>query len=198
MKKTFSILLAVILLFTSFAFTSIAEEAEDEEQYYFFTDSLLVLINRENSVYGKTYSPEFFDGDYVAKVTDLTYYGEEYADDLASDPDFRQILMLTLYQPSESVVDFLIESISGYPTVESAEYNLVEYWTPLGDVDGDNDVTSADARQILRFSVGLDDPTEEQEFFGDMDDDFMLTASDARLALRTAVGLETVYLFFNP
>ncbi len=59
-----------------------------------------------------------------------------------------------------------------------------------GDVDDSKDVTAADARSILRYSVGLDNPTDAQKLAADLDLDGAVTAADARTALRIAVGLE--------
>ncbi len=56
-----------------------------------------------------------------------------------------------------------------------------------GDVDGDGKVTAADARDILRASVGLEEVPSEA---GDIDGDGKVTATDAREALRISVGLE--------
>lgn len=56
-----------------------------------------------------------------------------------------------------------------------------------GDADGDGKITSADARLILRASVGLEDVLLER---GDLDGDGKITASDAREALRISVGKE--------
>ncbi len=56
-----------------------------------------------------------------------------------------------------------------------------------GDVDGDGKVTAADARLILRASVGLEEVSLEA---GDMDGDGKITASDARESLRKAVETE--------
>ena len=61
-----------------------------------------------------------------------------------------------------------------------------------GDVDGDGEVTAADARLVLRAAVELE-PIEEDDpvfYFVDIDADGALTAADARLVLRAAVELE--------
>ena len=62
----------------------------------------------------------------------------------------------------------------------------------VGDVDGDGNVTAADARPALRRAVGLEDYAEKSpEFLAcDADKDGSVTAADARLILRAAVGLE--------
>ena len=62
-----------------------------------------------------------------------------------------------------------------------------------GDVDGDGEVTTADARYILRYAVNLgnyDKVINSGNFkAADMDDNKEIETADARLALRTAVGL---------
>ncbi|MBR3767516.1 MAG: N-acetylmuramoyl-L-alanine amidase [Clostridia bacterium] len=65
----------------------------------------------------------------------------------------------------------------------------LEYIPPVivGDVDGDGKVTAADARLILRASVGLEEIDLET---GDIDGDGKITSSDARAALRISTGLE--------
>ncbi len=59
-----------------------------------------------------------------------------------------------------------------------------------GDVDADGTVTAADARAALRFSVSLDNPTDEQFLLADYDGNGTVTAADARMILRVSVGLE--------
>ncbi len=62
----------------------------------------------------------------------------------------------------------------------------------IGDVDGDNKVTSSDARLALRASVKLEKLDEIALLAADVDDDGAVTSSDARLILRASVGLETL------
>jgi hypothetical protein len=63
----------------------------------------------------------------------------------------------------------------------------------VGDVDGDGKVTTADARLILRYAVGLGSYdkviTALTEKFADMDGNAKIEPADARMALRAAVGL---------
>ena len=63
----------------------------------------------------------------------------------------------------------------------------------LGDVDGDGDITAADARSALRASVKLESYAEgSREFLAaDVDKDNALTSGDARLILRRSVGIKT-------
>lgn len=59
-----------------------------------------------------------------------------------------------------------------------------------GDVDYNNKIEAADARLILRASVGLETFDSTKNLIGDVDFDGKITAADARLALRCSVGLE--------
>ena len=60
----------------------------------------------------------------------------------------------------------------------------------LGDIDENGAIDAADARIILRASVGLEEITVSLVSRGDIDKDNELTSSDARTILRVAVGLE--------
>ncbi len=59
-----------------------------------------------------------------------------------------------------------------------------------GDVDEDGEVSSSDARIVLRASVGLEELSVVQKSRGDVDSDGVLSSSDARAILRVAVGLD--------
>jgi hypothetical protein len=61
-----------------------------------------------------------------------------------------------------------------------------------GDADTDGSVTPADARLVLRFSVGLDVFSDLQTILSDVDSDASVTPADARIVLRAAVGLEII------
>ena len=62
----------------------------------------------------------------------------------------------------------------------------------IGDVDNDGKVTASDARQILRYSICLEDISEENLPYGNPDFNQSITAADARLALRASVNLESL------
>lgn len=62
---------------------------------------------------------------------------------------------------------------------------------PIGDADGNGIVGDAsDARAALRYSAGLDTPTDAASAAADVDRDGAVTASDARMILRVSAGLE--------
>lgn len=81
----------------------------------------------------------------------------------------------------------LIMVLSIFPTTCFAATKV------LGDVDNDSNVSAADARLVLRCSVGLEVFTPEQTKNADVDGSPGITAADARLILRTSVGLETLH-----
>ena len=56
-----------------------------------------------------------------------------------------------------------------------------------GDVDGDGDVTSTDARLVLQAAVGKTPLTEKQKIAADMDGDGTVDSTDARTILQKAV-----------
>lgn len=60
----------------------------------------------------------------------------------------------------------------------------------IGDVNSDKKISAADARLVLRASVGLKKFSAEQIVLADIDNDGTVKASDARLILRASVGLE--------
>ncbi len=91
---------------------------------------------------------------------------------------------------SETETYFLL---SGKNTVANSNNQY-----PCGDADMNGTVSAADARTILRASVGL----EKLDFltypYANCDYDGKISASDARFALRASVGLEeTVYHSFS-
>ena len=65
-----------------------------------------------------------------------------------------------------------------------------------GDVDGDGEVTSADARMALRGSVKLENIEKGTAAFAaaDADGNGVLESGDARLILRASVKLEALPL----
>lgn len=63
-----------------------------------------------------------------------------------------------------------------------------------GDADLDETITAADARLILRCSVGLTELTGAALFAADRTQDGEIEAADARSTLRAAVKLEPIYV----
>jgi len=60
----------------------------------------------------------------------------------------------------------------------------------LGDMDGDGSPSAGDAIKILRFVVGLDQPTPTQAWLADTNGSGDIDGGDAIIVLRAVVGLE--------
>ncbi len=74
---------------------------------------------------------------------------------------------------------------------DEADSVLSEYTViVLGDVDGNGEIQSADARLALRASVSLEKIEGVYKIAADTDNNNELTATDARTILRKSVGLE--------
>ena len=58
-----------------------------------------------------------------------------------------------------------------------------------GDLDGDDTITAADALIVLRYSVKLEEYSDEQFLLSDVDSDGSITAADALDILRYSVNL---------
>lgn len=71
----------------------------------------------------------------------------------------------------------------------SADGTAVEV-TVKGDADDDGKLTSADARLVLRLSVGLEQRERFTLYACDYDEDGKTTSADARQILRSSVGLK--------
>lgn len=62
----------------------------------------------------------------------------------------------------------------------------------LGDANRDGTISAGDARQILRFSVGLDSPDLDDLTICDTDGDGAIGSYDARTVLRVVVGMDSL------
>lgn len=63
----------------------------------------------------------------------------------------------------------------------------------FGDINGDGNITAADARLVLRYSVGLEEFSYELLKRVDYYNTDTVTALNARTTLRLAVGLDSLY-----
>lgn len=61
----------------------------------------------------------------------------------------------------------------------------------LGDVNGDGKITSGDARLALRFSAGMELPTQAQKTAADLNKDGSVTLKDVKLILADCADLES-------
>lgn len=125
-------------------------------------------INRENEITDTDSDKETEQSSDIDSGNENKY--EETDSDVSSDnipPEKPQ-------EPHE-------DDFEDHETTDTGD-DLNAVW---GDIDGDMMVTSADALEVLRMSVGL----RSIDFKGDVDDDGHITSADALLILRRSVGL---------
>ena len=89
--------------------------------------------------------------------------------------------------------DYLLEVVNGTKYV-SIRFSIKEKTPPppevkRGDMDGDNEITVADALKALRIAAKLVAPTEDDIAIGDIDRDGEVTVADALKILRVAAKL---------
>lgn len=89
-------------------------------------------------------------------------------------------------------ITFETDHFSLYILFEAYDIDKIEIKQNIkkGDIDGNGKITAADARLVLRASVGLEKFSTAQTTAGDIDKNKKITAADARLILRASVGLE--------
>lgn len=63
-------------------------------------------------------------------------------------------------------------------------------YVPLGDIDFDGDVDTADARTALRGAIGLEKLTDAKIMAADLNGNGEIDTADARRILRKSIGLE--------
>ena len=85
---------------------------------------------------------------------------------------------------SEEASEEVSEDVSDETTTEKEEPTYV-----YGDVNGDGEVTAADARMILRVSAQLDTFNAAQTIAADVVKDGKILANDARRVLRLSAQL---------
>lgn len=188
MKKILSLFACFLLTLSSYTLTIYAKESGHEE---FDTSVVMVMIKKEYSGKGRIYYPSEFSDEFVEEVQFVACTEENNS--LFPIPGL-DVLALVLKEPSEENVLRLIEILKDNPLVEDVKRNgnsdiVYPALTVAGDADCNGKITAADARIILRISVGLEDEAGRQNQF-DTDYDGKVTAADARYILRVSVNLE--------
>jgi len=119
--------------------------------------------------------------------SEVDSYGKRYA--LRNHIPYVEISKFAI-KPADIVV---VDYNEYYPddTYESPDtpINDISPERIMGDIDGDDDITSIDALLILRASVGLEKLDDIQHMLGDLDGDTRLTSADSLTVLRYSVGL---------
>ena len=105
-----------------------------------------------------------------------------------AEKDGRKLLILTYGAATENDRYARVRDIFEYVFSNPSPVKT----SLMGDVNADGQISAADARLVLRASVGLEASTPLMLEKGDVDKNGSLTAADARLVLRASVGLETI------
>ena len=90
--------------------------------------------------------------------------------------------------------DFKIKGVKGsaaeiYANDNEFEFIEIKKAEITGDLDGDGEITSSDALNILQLVVSGENLTDEQKKLADMDGDGEITSADALYILQMVVGL---------
>lgn len=88
----------------------------------------------------------------------------------------------------DGMIWFETDHFSAYALVDESSENTTSY--AMGDVNGDNKITAADARLVLRVSAKLEKLSQEAMAVADATKDNKITAADARLILRVSAKLD--------
>lgn len=166
MKKPISFLLAIIMVFMLFQSSAFAETTPEE-----------TTVDPRTFWIGATEENISFE-----TIIEMFHNIKNNNSDDNVDP--RTFWIGTI--DDISFVDFLI-MIFGL-----SENKDVENQVLMGDVDGDGQISSADARLALRISVGLEDFSKDSTAFiaADIDKNGEINSSDARSILRASLGIE--------
>lgn len=153
---------------------SVIEQMADNELYY-----ITVILNEKTT--SETYA-EY--NKQILNESDIVYLGTTTPVSVVKLNKNDALRLIG----NEKVSAFFPAFFSAKPLV-----NFVVGSGIMGDADFSSEITSADARKILRYSAGLiqiDDNDAKRFYFqSDINFDGNITAADARLALRTAAKL---------
>lgn len=119
-----SIFILIILCFSACTQYSQFENATEEPSADYDTSTIIVMIKKEYSEFGKEYTPEDFDSKLIKKVTVLNQIN--LGDDTSGYDlnNWKLVLSLELREPSEENVQKSIEAAYKNPEVESAHKNF--------------------------------------------------------------------------
>ncbi|MCH5199184.1 MAG: leucine-rich repeat protein [Oscillospiraceae bacterium] len=140
----------------------------------------------------KEIAADAFDGCYVSYDPDEYSFVISSITVPASVTEFGDNCFALATFPDGTTYSPRIYAYAGTPAMtalENAGY-LVEIMPAMADLNGDGEITAADARIALRIAVKLDDADDALKAAADVDSDKRVTAADARFILRIAVGLE--------
>ena len=120
-------------------------------------------------------------------TTDLVIEGHCYSLIIITYDDIQMSLLNSSSDNEDIYSSLRVRKISSAKTPDDP----IEI-SNIGDLDNDGQITSADALDALRISVGIVEKTPENMALADVDSDGYVTANDALNIIRFSVGLSSV------
>ena len=159
--------------------------SNNSNHYYLFLPSTADL---NNLTLWHTFSSNPKIGDVEIKIVVNNGYGNgKQTENLDAFSHMSIMPSLSPYKTKQD--DEALKSYYECTVSDFYEDKVVKSEYTVGDVDNDNNITSADALKILRISVSLEDFEKPSDFsLGDVDKDNSITSNDALLVLRKSVG----------
>lgn len=125
--KKISLLLVVILLFSSIPVSAMNKNEDSVNDNIVFDDSsVIVTLKHEFSIVGKTYTVDDFSCDMISYIKDLTPVTIETIEDSKYNFDvWKKMLQLYLVEPSEDNVNSVVNILTADEKVESVSKNRI-------------------------------------------------------------------------
>ncbi len=147
-----------------------------------------------DSKYINSVGTSLLDGSFVMGAVAM----EEFNEDTVPVADFIFLIDKDKYSSSDEITAILCCDDSDYMSVRS--FSDFGIGSPggnsgnivMGDMDSDGNVTAADAREMMKFALGLELPTKDQMKKGDIDRDGKISLTEMRSVLRFAAHLTSV------
>ncbi len=179
--KTFKCVISVLIIAVLCSVSVSAAQFPEDISYSFF----FVIIKDNSDTENVIGSIVCSDIESVRELTNPEDYEGEYTPMLLVEVKDKN------KESFEKAINYFVDK--EYVSEIRYDYLLTapSPWFLPGDSDSDDKITAADARTLLRYSVGL--VNNNSLIFKDSIDingDGEVTAEDARIALRVSVGLE--------
>lgn len=184
MKKAGRILRSVISILVIALLCTVSVSASEYEDDIFY-GCFFVIVKADADVKSIIASIECDHIEFVRELTNPADYEEEYT----------PMLLVEVKKEDKESFEKALAYFADKEYVLSIKYEYLfpapSPWFLPGDSDSDERITAADARTILRYTVGLinNNSLIFKEAI-DISGDGNVTAEDARTALRVSVGLD--------
>lgn len=160
-------------------------------------DALTEAKTKKITLDGKQYNTYYDAKGTVAVISGSaghSFEGEAPYNNLYKESENYALPMFSAITINGNILAVNTYTVDGDNTqsVDAFAVEKSETTIKLGDVDMDGNITAADARLTLRYSVGLESFTGKMKAAANVNRDNAITAADARTVLRASVGLEKI------